>query len=204
MKIIDTRGKSCPEPLIATRRALKEAEKGEPFEVLIDNQSSLDNISRFLKDNNTGFSVKGSDGQWIIIVLKGSVVSDAKQAEDYCSKPVPHFTKGDFVIVFSSDVMGDGDRELGQLLVTNFIKAVKDLDILPDKMIFYNKGVTLGSIDSPVADHIMEIEKMGVGIFFCSTCVKFYSLEDKMKTGTLSNMFELAQIMASAGNLIKP
>ncbi len=45
--------------------------------------------------------------------------------------------------------MGDGDEELGHLLMINFIKAIKDLDILPGKMVFYNKGVTLGAEDSP-------------------------------------------------------
>jgi len=56
---------------------------------------------------------------------------------------------GDFVIAFTSDKMGDGDEELGHLLMGNFIKAIKDLDVLPRKMVFYNKGVTLGAVESP-------------------------------------------------------
>ena len=46
---------------------------------------------------------------------------------------IAHFHKGDFIIVISSDKMGEGDDELGQLLMSNFIKAVKDLDKLPRK-----------------------------------------------------------------------
>ena len=72
------------------------------------------------------------------------------KAEAYCAAEIPHFSQGDFIIVFNSDKMGEGDEELGRLLMTNFIKAIKDLDVLPDKMIFYNNGVKLGSIDSPV------------------------------------------------------
>jgi hypothetical protein len=41
-------------------------------------------------------------------------------------------------------------------------------------------------------------------MLFCATCAKFYSLEKKIKVGSLSNMFEIAQAMASAGNIIKP
>jgi selenium metabolism protein YedF len=100
--------------------------------------------------------------------------------------------------------MGEGEEELGRLLMTNFIKAIKDLDVLPGKMIFYNNGVKLGSLDSPVYENLNEIEKMGVGMLFCATCAKYYSLEEKIKVGTLSNMFEIAQVMASAGNIIKP
>ena len=100
--------------------------------------------------------------------------------------------------------MGDGNDELGHLLMGNFIKAIKDLDTLPAKMVFYNKGVTLGTEDSPVIDHLKEIEKMGVALLLCGTCIKFYSLEEKIKIGTVSNMFEIAQVMAKAGNIVKP
>ena len=100
--------------------------------------------------------------------------------------------------------MGEGDSELGSLLIVNFIKAVKDLEILPGKIVFYNSGVRLGSIDSPVIAHLEEIEKMGVKMLFCATCAKYYSLEEKIRIGVLSNMFEIAQVMSSASSIIKP
>jgi TusA-related sulfurtransferase len=68
MKIVDTRGQSCPAPLIATRKALKETMKGEAFQVLVGSQNALNNISTFLKDNKTGFSVKESEGHWTMTV----------------------------------------------------------------------------------------------------------------------------------------
>jgi selenium metabolism protein YedF len=100
--------------------------------------------------------------------------------------------------------MGTGDDELGTLLMVNFIKAIKDLDHLPSKILFYNKGVLLGKDDSPVFEHLREIEKMGVGLLLCATCVSFYSLTEKIHIGTLSNMFEIAQAMASESNVVKP
>lgn len=204
MKIVDTKGQLCPAPLIATKRALKETEEGESFKVLTDNKTSFDNLTRFLKDNNTGFSVEEKEGIWTLIVTRkgGKFVQSA--AEDYCSQAIPHFSRGEFIIAFSSDKMGDGDDELGRLLMANFIKAIRDLDILPDKMVFYNKGVSLGSSESTVIEHLQEIEKMGVDLFLCATCVKHYSLEEKITIGTMSNMFEIAQLMASASNIIKP
>jgi selenium metabolism protein YedF len=100
--------------------------------------------------------------------------------------------------------MGEGDEGLGRQLIINFIKAIKELDILPGKMVFYNSGVKLGSDDSPAIDLFKEIESMGVGLLFCTTCVKFYSLEEKIAIGTQSNMFEITQVMSSAGNIVKP
>jgi selenium metabolism protein YedF len=204
MQTVDTRGQQCPAPLIATKRALKESKTGESFKVLTDNKTSLENISRFLKDNKTEFSVEEAAGVWTITVTKISVNVTLNNAEDYCTNEVPHFSQGDFIIVFSSDKMGEGDSELGHLLIANFIKAIKDLEILPKKMVFYNNGVKLGTVDSPVFEHLREIEKMGVGLLLCATCAKYYSLEEKIKIGSLSNMYEIAQVMASAGNILKP
>jgi DsrE/DsrF-like family len=86
----------------------------------------------------------------------------------------------------------------------NFVRAIRDLDVLPRKMIFYNRGVLLGAEGSPVIDHLKEIEKMGVIMLLCATCAKYYLLEEKIKIGTLSNMFEIAQVMSSADNIIRP
>ena len=180
MQIIDTKGQQCPAPLIATKRALRETHTGETFKVVTDNRTALDNISRFLKDNQAGYSVSENDGIWTITITKSNLEISLTNAEAYCATEIPHFSQGDFIIVFNSDKMGEGDEELGRLLMTNFIKAIKDLDVLPGKMIFYNNGVNLGSIDSPVFEYLKEIEKMGVGMLLCATCAKYYSLEEKI------------------------
>jgi selenium metabolism protein YedF len=204
MQIIDTSGQQCPAPLIATKRALKEAITGDSFQVITDNHTSFSNISRFLKDNDTEFTYRETNGLWTLTVTKRKPGIVYTNPEQYCTTSIPHFTQGDFIIAFTSDKMGDGEEELGRLLICNFIKALKDLDKLPAKMVFYNKGVTLGTEDSPVIDHLKEIEKMGVTLLLCSTCVKYYSLEEKIKIGTLSNMFEIAQALATASNVVKP
>jgi selenium metabolism protein YedF len=204
MRIVDTKGQQCPAPIIATKKALKEAMKGETFLVLTDNKTSLDNLIRFLKDNKTEFSVEEAGNIWTLRITKKTAEVQQSEAEKYCSTDIPHFTQGNFIIVFSSDKMGEGDEELGHLLMTNFIKAIKELETLPKTMVFYNNGVKLGSVNSPVSEHLKEIEKMGVGLLFCATCVKFYSIEEEIKTGSLSNMYEIAQIMASAAHIIKP
>jgi selenium metabolism protein YedF len=164
----------------------------------------MNNISRFLKDNKAEFSVKEEAGVWIITINKSSEDESVSNPGEYCSTVIPHFLQGNFIIAFTSDKMGEGDEELGRLLLVNFIKAIKDLEILPEKMVFYNNGVKLGVIDSPVYEHLKEIEKMGVVLLLCATCAKFYFLEDKIRVGTLSNMYEIAQVMASAGNIVKP
>jgi selenium metabolism protein YedF len=100
--------------------------------------------------------------------------------------------------------MGEGDDELGHLLMNNYIKAIKDLDRLPQKMVFYNNGVKLATNGSPVIEHLKDLEKMGVELLLCSTCVNYYSLEANFGAGSLSNMYAIAEVMASAGNIVRP
>ena len=204
MRIVDTKGQLCPAPLIAAKKALKETTVGEPFIVLTDNKTSFNNLCRFLKDNKADWQVSESNGVWSLTVTRqaGDIVQT--KAEEYCTPTISHFEKGNYIVAITSDKMGEGDDELGHLLISNFIKALKDLDKLPQHMVFYNKGVTLAIKDSPVIEHIKDLEKMGVEIHLCATCVNHYKIENNIAVGNLSNMYSIAEVMASAGNIIRP
>jgi selenium metabolism protein YedF len=204
MRIVDTKGQLCPAPLIAAKKALKETAAGESFIILTDNLTSFDNLNCFLKDNKAEIEVSESGGVWTLTITKttGDVVQT--KAEEYCASPISHFEKGNFVVVISSDKMGEGDDQLGLLLMTNFIKALKDLEKLPLKMIFYNNGVKLATNSSPVIEHLRDLEKMGVEMMLCATCVNHYSIESVIGAGTVSNMYSIAEAMSSAGNIVRP
>jgi selenium metabolism protein YedF len=204
MRIVDTKGQLCPAPLIATKKALKETAVGESFIVLTDNQISFNNMSRFLKDNNADFLVSETEGEWTLTITKTSRNTTTAKAEEYCTSSISHFQKGDFIVVVTSDKMGEGDDDLGHLLMKNFIKALKDLNKLPQKMVFYNNGVKLAAKGSPVIEYLKDLEKMGVELLLCATCVNHYSLESSVVAGTLSNMYTIAEVMASAGNILRP
>ena len=51
---IDSRGLSCPQPVLMFLTAAKADEQG-PFSVLVDNDASLENVSRAAR--NRGFDV---------------------------------------------------------------------------------------------------------------------------------------------------
>jgi len=73
MRIVDTKGHLCPAPLIAAKKALKETAGGESFILLTDNQTSFDNLSRFLKDNKADFQVSESESIWTLTITKTTV-----------------------------------------------------------------------------------------------------------------------------------
>jgi selenium metabolism protein YedF len=204
MRTVDTSGQLCPAPVIAAKKALKETENGESFILITDNKTSYNNLLRFFSDNKTEVTSESENGVWRLTVKKTTEANSPTSPEKYCSTETPHFQKGDFVVVISSDRMGEGDNDLGELLMGNFIKALKDLERLPERILFYNKGVTLATIDSPLLGHLKQLEKMGVEIQLCGTCVAHYKLNEKLGVGILSNMYTIAEIMSSAGKVIKP
>jgi selenium metabolism protein YedF len=203
MRIVDTKGQLCPAPLIAAKKALKETTIGESFMVLTDNMTSFNNLSRFLRDNKTEFIFEESQGVWTLTVTKNQTELIHPKAEEYC-KPISHFEKGNFVVVVSSDKMGEGDEKLGHLLILTFIRALKDLDKLPQKIVFYNSGVKLITKSSPVIEDLRDLEKMGVELLSCGTCLNFYCLETVLGAGTVSNMYSIAEAMAASNKIIKP
>jgi selenium metabolism protein YedF len=204
MRIVDTKGQLCPAPLIAAKKALKDTASGESFILLTDNQTSYDNLSRFLKDNNADFDVSESGGVWTFTITRTAGNDVRSKTLEHSNSPISHFEKGDFIVVICSDKMGDGDEQLGHLLMINFIKALKDLDELPRKMVFYNSGVKLVTNSSPVIEHLKDLEKMGVELILCATCVNHYSLESVLGAGTVSNMYSIAETMTLSGNIVKP
>lgn len=56
--MVDARGYSCPRPVIMVQKAVKD---GAPatLEVAVDNQCSVENVTRFAR--NAGYQVQVSD-----------------------------------------------------------------------------------------------------------------------------------------------
>jgi TusA-related sulfurtransferase len=56
MNQIDTRGLSCPQPVVLVLSEIKTG--NSEFEVLIDSEASLENVKRILNKNKLEFDVK--------------------------------------------------------------------------------------------------------------------------------------------------
>jgi len=54
---VDARGRSCPEPVLMTKKALQNNPEG--LEVLVDNLTAKENVTRFAK--NSGYQVEVSE-----------------------------------------------------------------------------------------------------------------------------------------------
>ncbi len=59
MKELDTSGYSCPEPVIMTKKALKDSPEG--LIVIVDNRASKENVTRYA--TALGYSVETEEGK---------------------------------------------------------------------------------------------------------------------------------------------
>lgn len=56
MKEIDTRGLSCPQPVVMVNMEIKRGK--EDFDVILDSQASLENVARILKKFKLNFDLE--------------------------------------------------------------------------------------------------------------------------------------------------
>lgn len=65
---IDARGFACPEPVLMTKKALDQ--KSDKIEVLVDNATAMQNIKRFITNNNYKIEIEKSGSEYKLIISK--------------------------------------------------------------------------------------------------------------------------------------
>jgi selenium metabolism protein YedF len=98
--------------------------------------------------------------------------------------------------------MGTGDEELGLQLVINYLKLINEEDGLPKFIAFYNGGVKLICKGSPAIEIIKTIEKKGVKLIACKTCINYFNLMDKMEVGIVGTMMDIVELQKIANKVI--
>lgn len=194
MKTIDCRGQQCPQPVIQTRQAMI-AEPELSLQVLVDDQVCRDNVSRLATTMGYTIHVKES-ADMIELELTPGEKPAASQAAVGAVGPT--------IIFIASDQMGNGDSKLGQILMKNYIFTLTEADVTPDAIYFVNNGVKLTIGGSDVLEPLEELANRGVDIASCGLCLEFFGAKDSLVVGRISNMLELVNALAGAGNIIRP
>lgn len=67
--MVDARGYSCPTPVIMVQKAVK-ASSPKQLEVLVDNQCSVENVTRFAQNAGYRVTVKDFEGDFKLTLNK--------------------------------------------------------------------------------------------------------------------------------------
>lgn len=178
MKKIDARELDCPKPVVKTKKAIEE--HGD-VEVLVDNKVAAENVRKLgIKMGAKVTKVKESNENYKL------VITDFKKAEK--KRDVNRKKK---IIFVKSNLLGKGEAKLGDILIRGFINTLKEIEPLPDKIIFINSGVKLTCENEEIIKSLKKLEKSGVTVLSCGTCLDYYGLKEKLQVGNISNMYEI-------------
>ena len=208
MVTINAMGDTCPIPVIKTQNAIKALTKAEEVEVLVDNEVAVQNLTKLA--GSLGCEVKSEkkaekEYRVVITVTEDKLQGQADEMKEETAEAacVPD-ARDNTVVVISSDKMGEGEEELGKVLIKGYIYALTQLETLPKTILFYNKGAYLTCEGSASLEDLKSLEAQGVEIFTCGTCLNYYGLSEKLQVGSVTNMYVIADTMAKAGKVVKP
>ncbi|RLD53422.1 MAG: sulfurtransferase-like selenium metabolism protein YedF [Bacteroidetes bacterium] len=200
MKTLDTKGLKCPQPLIMLKEALLDLKSGEEIRVETDNDTSLKNLLSYLKDQGVEPEVSSAGTVHTLVAPKPDQDIASSNAAIYCTTDLPI----SYVVCIKGELMGDGDPELGRLLMETFMDNLKLQEQLPTHVVLYNGGVKLAMKDSPVCNSLTELEELGTRIMLCGTCIDHYGLQFDIGVGMISNMVVITETLAAAGHVVTP
>ena len=180
--LVDARGMDCPKPVICTKKALEGITSGV-LTTIVDNDIAKDNVIRLANSYDYPVEVEKREENYYIRIKK-----EAGMLEEIDS------TRSIAVLV-SSQYLGKGNDELGRVLMKSFFFTLTETYPLPKTIIFINSGIILTCEESHVLEEIIHLEKKGVEIISCGTCLDYYQLKDKLCVGSISNMYTIVEKM---------
>ncbi len=106
------------------------------------------------------------------------------------------------VMIMNSDILGQGNEEVGQTLLGTYLRKLLAHPVKPDAILFYNSGVKLLTKESYFLDVLDALEKSGVELLACGTCVYKVCGQRSLTVGRISNMEEMTDIIIQARKVV--
>jgi selenium metabolism protein YedF len=191
----------CPAPVLHVRNAF-EKEAPATLSVLVDNEAARQNVTRFLEHQSYQVHSEVQGDRFCVLGTRGE------------GKPLPAGTASapialhtgirskKIMVLITSTHMGHGDDVLGDMLLFNFIKTLKEMG--PDLwcVAFVNSGVSFTTEGSEAVPLLQELAGNGVLIRACGACLAFFHILDKIQVGEVTNMLEIVTNMQQADSVV--
>lgn len=208
MREVDVRDLACPGPVLKLRELLDAGDTAVRLWVADDLCRS--NVTRFAASRGLEAEVEDhDDGTFHVAVRHTGSSPDPSPASApaTAAAPAPEAgtsQTGPRVIQVTAATMGAGDDELGRLLLRSFVKTQAELEARPDRIVFYNSGVHLCCEGSVLLEDLRALEAAGVEVIACGTCLNYFGLADNLRVGRVTDMLEIATVLAEAGTVVRP
>ena len=198
--VLDCRGLACPQPVLQCKQCI-EADAPEVLSVVVDNEASRANVTRFLESKGYAVDTERDGDDWRLTATGGG---DMPAAETRPA-PAPAEASGpsQVCVFIASDCMGSGDDELGGKLMVNFTATLPELGDELWRIVLVNAGVRLAVPGHPCFDNLKSLEDAGVSILVCGTCLDFFDLLEQRGLGQTTNMLDVVTSLQLASKVIR-
>lgn len=191
MNQINMLGQPCPIPVIEAKKALKGLAPGESISILVDNDVARQNLAKMAQGLGHGISHQVTGEGHILVSITTALECRPQSSDD-----------SGLVVAIGRAVLGAGNDELGAVLMKSFIYSLTELESPPEHLLFFNGGVHLSVEGSTALDDLNDLAAKGTLINSCGACLNHYGLTEKLKVGSITNMFAIVNTLAQAKKLI--
>jgi selenium metabolism protein YedF len=191
---LDCRGLACPNPVIQTKELIDQGDVAK-ITVLVDNAAAKENVGRIL--TRSGYEVQVAEESGVFAVTGSREAIRLGKVEAVVPAPAQKI-----LVLIGTDRMGTGDDALGQKLIANFIGTLKEMGKELWCLVLLNAGVKLSVAGSEVLASLQELEREGVMVLVCGTCLNHFQLLEKKQVGETTNMLDIVTHMQLADKVI--
>lgn len=197
---LDLKGMQCPKPVLETQKAFKDQSITE-FEVIVDNAAARENLKRLADSKGYKYEVKESPNE-IVINIKRENGETIAQEEEFVAVCDIASDVSNAVLLIKNEFLGDGNDELGKVLMKGFLYTITETKPYPEKVVLLNSAVKLSTVNEETIAHLKKLEEAGTKIYSCGTCLNYYDLADQLKVGVVGNMYDVVESLNSTTNRI--
>lgn len=192
-KLLDCTKLECPMPVIKAKQELEK--DGEMLlDVIVDNEIAVQNLKKLANSMGYKSSSKKQDENFCVSIEK-TINTSLNQ-----DKSNLKFVEERQTILIKTSFLGIGDDSLGSTLMKGFIFTLTQSKPLPKKVMFLNSGVKLTTENEETVKNLQILEKEGTELVSCGTCLDFYNLKDKLKVGSVGNMYDIVDSLNQSSN----
>jgi selenium metabolism protein yedF len=192
-KLLDCTKLECPMPVIKAKQELEK--EGEMLlDVIVDNEIAVQNLTKLANSMGYKSSSKKQDENFCVNIEKNANTS---LNQDKSNLKIVEERQ---TILIKTSFLGVGDDSLGSTLMKGFIFTLTQSKPLPKKVMFLNSGVKLTTENEETVKNLQILEKEGTEIVSCGTCLDFYNLKDKLKVGSVGNMYDIVDSLNQSSN----
>ena len=197
--MIDARGKPCPMPVLLAKEALDRGETG--VAVVVDNAVAVENLKRLAASRSLSPAVEPGDGVWTVRFSGGGAAPE--EPEEKGPAAACGAAGCGTAVFITRETLGGGSEELGRSLMKMLLYTLSRSETPPALVVFMNGGVKWpAGEEADALESIRLLADRGAEVLVCGTCLGYYGLTDRLRVGTVSNMYDILERLGRAARVI--